>query len=287
MLEAPTGISNPLVGSQCCLSSQETAQQVPETDIARLSFYLRCCVLGCGLANSRIPMELLNFTNAHSLPLEWQNMIYRLAFEDFGLCNLLGRVIHVDADNQVLPPGISTLFLQANTPEYALAMNRLCVATPHLSFLYTGNVMVCSSEWIEKHHILPFQRYIGNLASFLDCAQQTVEQTHQHQQQPFSQKKVEATVHFEYDDDNDQMDIPMVAAVPLESMQDDVSASLIVPGQQVRLFGLETDEMNETIGIVQERKDNRVIVSVPNHPCKYSVRIENLIIVQEAVAFCS
>lgn len=315
---------------QCCacISSEETSSQIRNSDVARIAFYLRCCVVGCGLSpnNHATPLELItNFVQARHLPLEYQNMMYKLAFEDFSLANLLGRVLHVDTHKQILPDGVSTMFLRPNTSEYILAMNHLGVydADLRVPSFYTGNVIICSFEWIQTYHIGPFQRYMtmGNRSSQIHNNNteyigggtvSSIEEALVQQEQDvlISLKKVDtnsnhnAKCNYSHNHDQDlirmEEDIPMATAIPLsdgssspsrinmndeDDSIDDVSTSLIVPGQHVRLFGLETEEMNDVVGVVQERKDNRIIVNVPNHSCKYSVRIENLmIIIQEATA---
>ena len=315
----PSRIFNPLnqedsqFSRRCSFNHvQQQQQQEQDTDIARVSFYLRCCVVGCALANESIPMQLLDFTNVHSLPLQYQNLICQLAFgEEYGLCNLLGRIIHVDTNNQVLPRGTPMLFLQAGTPEFHLAMNLLGVHSINLPAFYNGNIIICSSEWLQTYHIEPFQRYMGNL---LAVSNNNILAGDEQVLQPLPEsydyydstttKKAESNVQYEFgdeDDDEDMINIPIAAAVRLdvppkpsvrmiddeyeEEEEEDVSASLIIPGQQVRLYGLENQAMNGLMGIVKSRKDNRIIVKVPNHKCKFSVRLENLaIVVQEAVA---
>lgn len=203
------------------------------------------------------------------------------------------------------------LFLQAGTSEFHLAMTLLGVHSINLPTFYNGNIIICSSEWLQTYHIEPFQRYMGNL---LAVSNNNILAGDEQVLQPLPEsydyydstttKKAESNVQYEFgdeDDDEDMINIPIAAAVRLdvppkpsvrmiddeyeEEEEEDVSASLIIPGQQVRLYGLENQAMNGLMGIVKSRKDNRIIVKVPNHKCKFSVRLENLaIVVQEAVA---
>ena len=72
----PTALSPSTSGDgPCYLSTDDTAAQVPETDIARISFYLRCCVYGCGITDNRIASYHVDFIRSTTLPLEYQNDI--------------------------------------------------------------------------------------------------------------------------------------------------------------------------------------------------------------------
>ena len=302
----------PMLDGSSYLSSQNTAQQVPETDIARISFYLRCCVLGCGLLKDRIPNNIIDFTKAQRLSYQWQDMICRMAFEGFALHKLQNRVIFVDTEHSVLPTGSSTMFLKSQTSESRTAVNLLLANTSSsidLPSTFDGNIMICSSEWIEKHYVLPCQRYYNMMRpASSSCASQSPTIPFQEYHQLSSQylqselaslsKQDESFLEEDLfmsdndecrdgdDDDVDDDDIvPMVHAIPVPMEEstvkerDVVNGSLIVKGQTVKFIGLEMANMNELVGIVQERVDNRVIVDVPNHEAQYSLRLENIIIV--------
>jgi hypothetical protein len=89
--------------------------------------------------------------------------------------------------------------------------------------------------------------------------------------------------------ENDEKYIPMAVAVPMAfaipidlpsaPMEEDTTAAFL-PGQQVRLIGLANNEMNELLAEVKERMLDRIIVHIPNHDCLYSVRPDNLIMVE-------
>ena len=90
------------------------------------------------------------------------------------------------------------------------------------------------------------------------------------------------------DDDDQQENIPIAVAVPLdEPVQncDHACASLFfVPGQLVRLCGLTFTAMNEKVAVVEHRVDDRVLVRIPFHPRSYSVRPDNLIMLEGTIS---
>ena len=317
--------------SYCCLSSQDTSTQVPTNDVARLSFYLRCCVIGCGLARDIIPTELIDFANAPSLPSECQSVIYKLTLEGFAFWNLCGRVIFIDTDRTVLPTGISTMIFKSKSSEFIEAMHRLGLAYGLPPITITESVIICSSEWVQEYYTNPLTRYYTSnctsntsplMARIQNNAVESTVVHEEYQQHPFltspamiRKKKGGFEMNnmddLELDisqDDCEQTDIPMVdavlimddaemadeslsteketAAVPPLATTDVVSASLLIAGQHVRFIGLEMEEMNDCIGIVQERRGDTVIVDVEDHECQYSVRLHNLMILvpDEAVS---
>ena len=389
-----------------------SATQVPPNDVGRLSYYLKCCVLGCGLAINHVPLELLDYANASSLSEEAQRRIFNLAFEDFRLEHLLNRMIFVDDERTLLAVDASNVFFNVRTPLDMVALGRLGGGS--ILQLPQGQVMLCTTAWLNEFYVAPFLRFVqrahesattpstsapsNSTSSSLEestssatsstssqcsseipiavataganahpfhanilcdrCKCQGIQgaryrcttcddydlcercyyngsQRHEHiferiafeGAQPEIMDGVRTTPKFDFDsgrkrsledvyskktfeeDDDGQEYIPIVAAVPVSDPpsccsspsckrkrrrtssssgkstastsgpREDATASF-VPGQPVRLTGLAASQMNERLAVVQERVDGRVIVRVDNHDRPFSVKPENLIMVE-------
>ena len=74
---------------------------VPDHDICRLSYYLKCCTIGCGIdlfAN----LPLIDYQVAHLLHETLQDVVVRLALEVFKLDSLLNKPFILDENHQDL-----------------------------------------------------------------------------------------------------------------------------------------------------------------------------------------
>ncbi len=69
-----------IVSEKMGMKATGTRCTVPDHDVCRLSYYLKCGTVGCGL--DIIVDELLDFKNAHKLPRARQDAIFKLAYDD-------------------------------------------------------------------------------------------------------------------------------------------------------------------------------------------------------------
>ena len=153
------------------LTAYGCATRVPDNDIGRLSYYLKCCVVGCGVVDSNlVPAELLDYSNAETLPHHLQATIVRLVFEEFTLERLLNLYIFIDDNHTILPYHASNVFIQS--PMDLLSFHRLFLSTildqqnQHQPLLApTGKVMICTTSWLNEYYVSPYLQYCSLLAT--------------------------------------------------------------------------------------------------------------------------
>jgi hypothetical protein len=62
-------------------------------DVCRLTFYLKCCILGCGM-DAVVDARFLDYANAHYLSAPEQLYVLQLALGEFSLDRLIRRSKH-------------------------------------------------------------------------------------------------------------------------------------------------------------------------------------------------
>ena len=175
--KAPT----PLRGGEdpaASLKEFGSSTTVPHNDICRLSYYLKCCILGCGFgeALNAVPVEvMMDYNNAHRLPSSLQQAIYHIVMSDFHPHTLMNRVFFVDDSSTLLEPDTMNAFF-----EWSTAISRaLRMAEQGSSFLGVSSdgqeqqatspnslrkLMVCTSPWLNEYCILPLYRLSERIA---------------------------------------------------------------------------------------------------------------------------
>eukprot|EP00538_Stauroneis_constricta_P006281 CAMPEP_0119552140 /NCGR_PEP_ID=MMETSP1352-20130426/5219_1 /TAXON_ID=265584 /ORGANISM="Stauroneis constricta, Strain CCMP1120" /LENGTH=770 /DNA_ID=CAMNT_0007598323 /DNA_START=316 /DNA_END=2628 /DNA_ORIENTATION=+ len=167
-------IEEPPVLSSVFAYGSET--QVPNHDICRLSYYLKCCTMGCGMlhflppalsaaasdgdrsSTSTASSPLIEYQNAHRLPVEQQQMIIKIAFQDFPLVTLLNRVIILDDQHLLLPQGTLNTFYEFGTAAgYFTIYPYTATASTRYDLV---KVMLCTTRWIQEYYLNPFLRYV-------------------------------------------------------------------------------------------------------------------------------
>jgi hypothetical protein len=275
--------SNPLI-------SYGGSTEVPESDVCRLSYYLKCCVMGCGIAMD-LPSNFFDYTNAHHLPQECKQMISNLAFQVFRLDHLLNRVIFIDDSNILLPRNASNIFFNVEAPADVLALARLAspASIPHS---ITGKLMICTSDWLKAYYVSPLTRHLtpGSLetsrTSGVRGNNDPAERIPRISDTNEDLKKRRLPCELQKEDDEQEY-IPMAMAIPIDepaSQQGDLGVSLFAPGQFVKLCGLAKAAMNEQFAIVFQRAEGRILVRLPGDRRSYSVKPENLIIVEGSIS---
>lgn len=143
----------PVLQSVCAYGSETL---VPDNDLCRLSYYLKCCVVGCGI-NIGIDDALLDYMNAHQLTIEQQQQILRYAFSDLGVFNLMNRAFILDDQHVLLPQGTLNTFFEFKTASTYFSIDTFTVATGQQ--VYVHKVMLCTIKWMREYYIDPFVRY--------------------------------------------------------------------------------------------------------------------------------
>jgi hypothetical protein len=129
---------------------------VPNDDICRLSYYLKCCVVGCGI-DIGIEDDLLDYMNAHQLSAEQQEKILQHALSDLNALSLLNRAFILDDKHTLLPRGTLNTFFEITIASEYFSINSFTIATGQQ--VYIHKVMLCTLKWMNEYYIEPFVRY--------------------------------------------------------------------------------------------------------------------------------
>jgi hypothetical protein len=169
--------ATPLRGGEAPLASLMkefgSTTTVPHNDICYLSYYLKCCILGCGFGkafNAESVRLMMDYNNAHRLPSSHQQAIYHIVMSDFHPQTLMNQVFFIDDSSALLEPGTMNAFFEwSSTISQALRM------AEHGSRFLASNsdeqgqreapnpivqrkLMVCTSSWLNEYCILPLYR---------------------------------------------------------------------------------------------------------------------------------
>lgn len=132
---------------------------VPSNDICRLSYYLKCCVVGCGIDVAGMNADLLDYQTAHELPTEQQEQILRYSLSDLNLIHLLNRVFVLDNSHMLLPPGTLNTFFEFKTAASYFSINTFTAGIAAGQQMSTHKVMLCTFKWMKEYYLEPFLRY--------------------------------------------------------------------------------------------------------------------------------
>jgi hypothetical protein len=135
------------------VSTYGSATSIPDYDVCRLSFYLKCCQMGCGI-ESNIPADILDYSNAQCLPREVQFYILKLSLQELNPVRLLNRAYFVDDQNRLLPPNVSNAFYEIETASHFFDVQR--------QGSQVRKVMICTTDWLNQIY---FQSAISMQAS--------------------------------------------------------------------------------------------------------------------------
>jgi hypothetical protein len=138
-----------------------TVCTIPDRDVCRLSYYLKCGTVCCGL--DIIVDELLDFKNAHKLPRARQDAIFKLAYDVFDLETLVNTTIFIDDDNDLLPRGTNNEFYEVSKVSNILAVQENILIGGEQKQVH--KIMVCNKTWLEKFYINPLK---NNLSRVID-----------------------------------------------------------------------------------------------------------------------
>ena len=227
----------------CSLTaSGSIMSSLPTTDIGKLSYYLKCCVLGCSMPckdNADIYFDLFDYENAYTrLSLQQQDLIYELVRMNGGdysfYDHVQNRYIFVDEHHQLLPQNMSNVFITIpnhNSNNTEMFDDRIITAlrsivssslapsaasTSELILKPGRQVMLCTKKWVQEFYTEPLSNYIQDqqLRSIL------------FQLQPQCTTSVRATGYNSTVSRNATSICPIVALQPSISVQDYVQRIL-------------------------------------------------------------
>jgi hypothetical protein len=146
---------------------------VPSHPLCRLSFYLKCCSVGCGLGldvdvDVDVAKQLTDYPNAHALPIHLQNSIILLALDVFDPRTLIGHSVFVDDKYRLLPRHRENAFFKLNQLPGGFQLDKN--SKSNLLLQYPGahhhhhhqeqqrpsrKVMLCTTRWLHEFYTAP------------------------------------------------------------------------------------------------------------------------------------
>ena len=159
---SPAQPSHPRYGQ---IRAYGSTTSVPNGDYSRLSYYLKCCIIGCGI-DFVFDVSLLDYQNSDNLDDDGKERIFKLANEVFRAEVLLNRVIFLDDDHILMPQGVSNVFYQVEAvsefiQHQAGPLHILCPTTFQVRRqIHVHKVMVCSSQWLDVFYVEPMTRLV-------------------------------------------------------------------------------------------------------------------------------
>ena len=146
---------NPVLQSVLAFGSET---QVPDHDICRLSYYVKCCVVGCGIRMPLADDTLLDYMTAHTLPLHMQELLKRMAFQELCLDRLLNSALIVDEQHLLLPFGTLNTFFEFKTASNYFTINSLSIGSGRQECVH--KVMLCTLKWLQEYYLNPLCRHL-------------------------------------------------------------------------------------------------------------------------------
>ena len=132
---------------------------VPNRDVCKLSYYLRCATVTCGL--DIIVDDLLDFKNAHLLPSAKQDAIFKFAYDDFDRQTMTNVTIFEDFDRDYLKDGRNNEFYELSQVQSLLAVQEeAIIGGKHTQ---VRKIMVFDRKWIEKNYEGPIRRNMDRI----------------------------------------------------------------------------------------------------------------------------
>jgi len=144
---------NPVLQSILAYGSET---QVPDHDVCRLSYYIKCCVVGCGIRMPLVDDALLDYMTAHTLPNHLQELIKRIAFQELSLEKLLNSALILDEQHILLPYGTLNTFYEFKTASTYFTINSVSISSGRQECVH--KVMLCTFNWLQEYYIYPFFR---------------------------------------------------------------------------------------------------------------------------------
>ena len=123
------------------LSSYGTATSIPDFDVCRLSFYLKCCTIGVGLETG-IPTKLVDYANAHRLTGHLQLCILKLCVQEFNPERLVCRSYFIDDQHRLLPYHMSNAFYEIESASSFFQINQ--------QEIEVRKIMLCTTAWLNE-----------------------------------------------------------------------------------------------------------------------------------------
>jgi hypothetical protein len=139
-----------------------TATSLPDFDVCKLSFYLKCCIVGCDM-DTAVDLRLLDYDNAHRFSGQEQYFMLQQALGEFGLERLLNRAIFLDDQHRLLPSDTSNAFFAIETASSHFNVEPQSPVADDC--VQVRKAMLCTTQWINTIYI---QSIVSLQQSFLN-----------------------------------------------------------------------------------------------------------------------
>jgi hypothetical protein len=136
-----------------------TTTFVPNRDVNKLSYYLQCGTVSCGV--DIIKDDLLDYQNVHKLSSDRQDAIFMLAYDAFDLDTLVNKTIFLDDDNDILPRNATNKFCKLERVQTCLAVQESVMIAGQETEVH--QIMVCDRRWIKNYYTEPIQRNMSRI----------------------------------------------------------------------------------------------------------------------------
>lgn len=129
---------------------------VPDHDICRLSYFVKCCVVGCGIDMPLLDEVFLDYMTAHTLPPHLQDVIKHVAYRELPLEKLINSAFILDEQHVLLPRGTLNAFFEFKTASTYFTVRSFVINSGRQ--VYVHKVMLCTLKWLIKYYINPLFR---------------------------------------------------------------------------------------------------------------------------------
>ena len=138
---------------------------VPDRAINKVSYFLRCATLSCGL--DFIEDDLVDYKNAHYLSSDRQDAILILAFIKFNLESFTAKTIFLDCANNILPRNTSNKFYELEQARQHVEAQEYVMIEGNI--LKMHKIMICNRQWIHKNYVKPFHDNRSRILRVKQC----------------------------------------------------------------------------------------------------------------------
>ena len=156
------------IGQQHKLTATGSSCTVPSHDVCKLSYFLHCGTVGCGI--DIIVDDLLDYEAAHRLSKVRQDAIFKLAYSDYDDDALLGKTIFPVEDGHPLLKGSTNKFysLEEVSSLIAVGSSKMLIAGQQTT---VAKIMVCTKGWLTRYYDNPINKNSSRIRRIMNQSQ--------------------------------------------------------------------------------------------------------------------
>ena len=156
------------IGKQQKVKATGKRATIPPNDVSRLSYFLNCGTVGCGI--DIIVDDLVDYKNVHRLSSSKQDAIFELAYDDFDDDTLLGKTIFPVPDGHSLLNGYNNEFYEIEEVSSLLAVDSSALIAGQQTEV--TKIMVCNKRWLEDYYYNPINRNSSRIRRIMKASQE-------------------------------------------------------------------------------------------------------------------